>query len=518
MQSRWKTEDAARCAGALALRCYTSRLLGADPALVLHGGGNTSLKLRDPSLADDADVLFVKGSGTDLAAVQTSDFTALRLREATALLEGEELDSAAMFARLDDLVVRRPAPKPSVETLLHAALPSRYVEHTHADAILAVANTEHGERILAEIYGDLAPTVAYRHSGFDLAKACAEAYRHHATDRTIGLILRFHGVVAFANDARESYENMIRLATMAETYLDAHDAWALPAAPIAAPPPDRLAVAGLRASICRGAGFPLVMQVMRDPFARHFAGRKDLADLCGQGPATPQHAIFGRRVPLLDRDVTRFVSRYRAYLSASLTAAEAQRVDPTPRIAVLAEVGVCALGVTATYARIAAEIFRHDMEIMVRAHAHDRYRSAPAPLMARAELEYGGFEARERESAAAERPLLGQVAVVTARALEAAPRRVESLVRQGCAVAIAGRSDVPGVEVDDAIRCFPIADDTLTAWDACLDDVVLAFGGLDLLVIGADEARLVEPGAALLALSPAGGRTERVGAPTQVTG
>jgi hypothetical protein len=260
-----------------------------------------------------------------------------------------------------------------------------------------------------------------------------------------------------------------------------------------------------------------VMQVMRDPFARHFAARKDLADLCGQGPATPQHAIFGRRVPLLDRDVTRFVSRYRAYLSASLTAAEAERVDPTPRIAVLPDVGVCALGITATYARIAAEVFRHDMEIMVRAQTHDRYRSAPAPLMARAELEYGGFEGRERESAAA-RPLLGQVAVVTARALEAAPRRVESLVRQGCAVAIAGQSDVQGAEVDDAIRCFPIEDDTLTAWDACLDDVVLAFGGLDLLVIGADEAQLVEPSAALRALSPAGGRTERVGAPTQVTG
>ena len=224
-----------------------------------------------------------------------------------------------MFARLDGLVARRPAPKPSVETLLHAALPARYVEHTHADAVLAVANTEHGEPILADLYGDLAPTVPYRHSGFDLAKACAEGYRSHGTDRTIGLILRFHGVVAFADDARRIVRE--HDPARCDGGVVSRRARRVGAAGSAdrAPPPDRLAVAGLRASISRAAGFPLVMQVMRDPFARHFAGRTDLAELCGQGPATPQHAIFGRRVPLLDRDVTRFVDRYRDYLAASLT-------------------------------------------------------------------------------------------------------------------------------------------------------------------------------------------------------
>ena len=515
LQSRWHTEEAARYTDALALRCYTSRLLGADAALVLYGGGNTSVKLRDTSLAAGADLLFVKGSGSDLAKVGPSDFTPLRLREVCALLEGDELDAAAMFAKLDGLIAQRPAPKPSVETLLHAALPSRYVEHTHADAVLAVANTEHGERILADLYGDLAPTVAYRHSGFGLAQACAEVYRNRATARTIGLVLRFHGAVAFADDARESYENMIRLAAMAEAYLDARGAWTLPTAPVGAPP-DRLAVAGLRASICRAAGFPMVMQVMRDSFALHFAARADLPELCNQGPATPQHAIFGRRVPLLDADVSRFVDRYRAYLDAALPPAEAERVDASPRIAVLPDIGVCALGVSASYARIAAEIFRHDMEIMVRAQAHDRYRAAPAPLMARAELAYGGFEARERRLAASAQPLLGQVAALTAAAVEAAPRRVESLIRQGCAVAIAGRLDLPIVAADDALKCFPHAGARPAAWEAFLDDVVLAFGGLDLLVTSPDETRLAEQSAALLALSPAGGRVERVGTPIQV--
>jgi rhamnose utilization protein RhaD (predicted bifunctional aldolase and dehydrogenase) len=509
LESRWNTDEAARCTDALALRCYSSRLLGADGALVLHGGGNTSLKLEN--------TLFVKGSGSDLAHVTPADFASLDWGATRVLLAGEQLDSAKMHAKLDDLIVRRPAPKPSVETLMHAALPARFVEHTHADAILAIANTEHADRILTEVYGDLAPTVPYRHSGFDLAQACAATYYERATDRTIGLVLQFHGAVAFADDARQSYENMIRLVAMAEAFLDARGAWTLPTA-TTAPPLDRLAVAGLRASVSRAAGYPLVMQVMRDPFALHFASRADLEELCSHGPATPQHAIFGRRVPLLDRDVTRFVDHYRDYLSASLTPAEAERVDPSPRIAVLPDIGVCAFGVSAAHARIAAEIFRHDMEVMTRAQAHDRYRAAPAPLMARAELEYGGFEARERERAAAERPLLGQVAAVTAAAAEATARRIDSLVQQGCAVAIAGQSGLAGVETGDAVRCFPLASDTPAAWDAFLDEVVITYGGLDLLVADVDERYRAEQSTALLALSPTGGRVEGGAVPLQLAG
>ncbi|MFO1206790.1 MAG: class II aldolase/adducin family protein [Burkholderiales bacterium] len=510
MKSRWDTVEATRCADALALRCYTSRLLGAEPALVLHGGGNTSLKLGG--------TLFVKGSGSDLGTVTPADFTPLDLGGTQALLEGPALDTAQMHACLDELVVRRPAPKPSVETLMHAALPARFVEHTHADAALAVANTANGERILADLYGDLAPAVAYRHSGFDLARACLDVYRQHPSDRTIGLVLQFHGVVAFADDARESYENMIRLAAMAESYLDRHGAWALPAAASAAPPLDRLAVARLRAAISRAAGFPLVMRVMRDPFARHFARRDDLEELCGQGPATPQHAIFGRRVPLLDADVSGFVDRYRAYLSGALPPQAADAADPSPRIAVVGNVGVCALGVSAAHAGIAAEIFRHDMEIMTRAHAHDCYRAAPAALMARAEVEYGGFEARERARVATDRPLLGQVAGVTAAALESAPGRIEQLVREGCAVAIAGRGSLPGVDAGDAVQTFASADATQAGWDAFLDEALLAFGGLDLLVCTDDETRIADDTAPLLAASPVGGRVERIASLPRTTG
>ena len=506
MKSRWNPEDAARCDGALALRSYSSRLLGAEPSLVLHGGGNTSVKLRVPALADEGDVLYVKGSGSDLATVEPRDFAPLRLQELVSLLQREELESNEMHALLESMIAQHPSPKPSVETLLHAALPFRYVEHTHADAVLAVANTASGERILGNVYGDLAPVVPYRHSGFDLARASVAAFRAHATDRTIGLVLRFHGVVAFADDARASYENMMRLAALAEAYLDARGAWTLPAASIAAAAPDRIAIASLRTSICRAFGFPLVMQVARDPFALHFASRADLEELCSQGPATPQHAVFARRVPLVGDAVELYVAAYRAFLAASLPTADAARMDPTPRIVVHRDIGVCALGVNAEYARITGEIFRHDMEVMVRAQAHDRYRSAPAPLIARAELEYGGFEARERHLAGSSKPLLGQIALVTASAAEAEPMRVESLLALGAAVAIAGRSAVGWSAHGAGLREFPLETDTPSAWEALLDEIVLAFGGLDLLVTTADQAGVAQRCTPLLALSPVDGQ------------
>lgn len=504
MQSSWNATEAAGYTDALALRAYSSRLLGGDPTLVLHGGGNTSVKLRDP--ASGADLLFVKGSGSDLATVEPTDFTPLWLKDVTALFARETLDANEMYALLDPMIARRPSPKPSVETLLHAALPAHHVEHTHADAVLAVGNTEQGARILADLYGELAPTVPYRHSGFELAKACADVCRTQATARTIGLVLRFHGAVAFADDARTSYENMIRLASVAEDYLASRDAWTLPAAHAPARPLDRLALARLRAMISRSTGFPLVMQVMRDPFAFHFASRPDLAELCSQGPATPQHAIFARRIPFVGDDVRTYVSACRDYLAASLPEADAARLDATPRIAVLPGIGVCALGVTGEYARIAAEIFRHDMEIMVRAQAHDRYRAAPAASIARAELEYGGFEQRERSRAACEKPLLGLVAAVTARAADRAPERVDGLLAQGAIVAIAGRPKVLPAAAGDALKVYHLADRTASAWEAVLDELVLACGGVDLLLAAPEEAVFTQRCTPLLAVSPAAGR------------
>lgn len=391
MNSLWNDAVAQRCRSALALRAYSSRLIGGDRNLVLYGGGNTSLKQDG--------VLHVKGTGSDLGAVDESGFTALDLHRLRELLADQQQSDDDIMRRVDTYKLDPAAPRPSIETCLHAALPHAFVEHAHADAVLAVANVAAGAAACAEAFGELAPVVPYRHSGAALARACKSVFDQCATPQTIGLVLAFHGVVAFGATARESYDNLVRLVNAAETFLRKHGAWVMPAA--GPQVPDMAAAEKLRAAASAVAGFPLAMQVVCTPATLAFARRPDLADVALQGPPTPQHAIYTKRIPLLGTDVGAFAADYRAYLARTLGPAAEHRIDAAPRIALSPEFGLCAFGVDAHYAGVAAEIYAHDIEIITRASTHGAYRSAVESDIARAELEYGGFEQRVRAAAAA---------------------------------------------------------------------------------------------------------------------
>src|SRR5687767_14694208 len=173
MKSRWSDTEAARCSSDAELRVYTSRLLGAEPSLVLHGGGNTSVKLRQKNvLGDDEEILFVKGSGWDLATIEAEGFAPVKLSHLRRLAELEELSDPAMVNEMLTHMTRSDAPAPSVEAILHAILPYRFVDHTHADAIVTVTNSVDGARRIREIYGDTVVVIPYVMPGFDLARVC----------------------------------------------------------------------------------------------------------------------------------------------------------------------------------------------------------------------------------------------------------------------------------------------------------------------------------------------------------
>ena len=380
MQNLWDDAIAREYTTPLALRAWTSRLLGSDRNLVLYGGGNTSYKT--------AGTLYVKGTGSDLAGVLEPHFTALDLAALRALLEDPALDDAGVMRRIEACKRETSAPKPSIETLLHAVIPHPWVEHAHADAILAVANVESCFETCAEVFGELAPVVPYRHSGAALARACKSVYETSATHNTIGLILAFHGVVAFGRDARESYGNLLRLVNLAENWLKNRGAWQLPEDHTAA---KAASAEVLRERISAAAGFPLSLYIDRSPLAMAWVRRADLAEVATQGPPTPQHAIYTKRLPLLDDDVEGYTSRYRSSLEREL-GAEARHVDATPRIALDPGLGVCIFGVNQHYAAITAEIYQHGVAIMTRAAAHGQYRAASLADISFAELEYGGFE------------------------------------------------------------------------------------------------------------------------------
>src|SRR5438874_1454670 len=226
MKSLWRDDEAGQYAGLLGPRVYTSRLLGRDKSLVLHGGGNTSVKLREKNLfGEDQEVLYVKGSGWDLETIEAEGFAPVPAAHLRRLAGLPALSDPQMMNELKTHRLRAGAPSPSVESLLHAILPHAYVDHTHADAVLAISNAPDGEKRVREIYGDRVVVIPYIMAGFDLASYCAREFPRQAGKRTIGMVLLSHGIFSFGKDARESYERMIVLVSIAPEFMQRQIAW-----------------------------------------------------------------------------------------------------------------------------------------------------------------------------------------------------------------------------------------------------------------------------------------------------
>jgi len=475
----WHDDEALACADDRALRVLTSRWLGRDDSLTLYGGGNTSIKAPWPVPGGGAvPGLLVKGSGADLAEVTERDFTPIRLEGAVELLSGPDLDNDALMAALEPLKLDATAPRPSIETLLHASLPARFVEHTHADTALALIDTEHGEAITRKVYGEFAAWVPFRHSGFDLARVCADVFARDATPSTRALLLANHGVVAFGDSARESFDNMLELVRRAEGYLRDRNAWTLPRAAVPPRTADgALTLARLRQALARASGFIPVLCVDDTPETLAFVRRPDLDRVAREGPPTPQHAVFTKRWPALGLDVDAYVREYEAYGREAGQAFPADALpDPAPRVLLDPVFGMIALSVDGQHARMTARVYAHDIAIITRANAHDRYKSLPADAVMAAEVHYGGFDRKRLERRSTDLPLLGCVIGVTA-ALDPTLRAV--LERAGADLAI--------IDADaDAIRA------------------AYAFGGVDAhLDAGEGPPPLAE---SLLGLAPRGGR------------
>jgi rhamnose utilization protein RhaD (predicted bifunctional aldolase and dehydrogenase)/NAD(P)-dependent dehydrogenase (short-subunit alcohol dehydrogenase family) len=489
MQSLWDDAEATGFTGPLAQRVYTSRLLGRDHALVLHGGGNTSVKVRQPDVFGQLeDVLYVKGSGWDLETIEEPGFAPVRLDRVRRLLSLDRLSDTQMVRELRASLVDPSAPTPSVETLLHALLPHTFVDHTHADALLAITNTADGAARVREAYGDLVVVVPYVMPGFDLAREVAARFPKELGPRTIGLVLLNHGVFSFGDTARQSYERMSDLVGRAEASLAAQRAWSLPTGQVRpTPPPNRVELASLRRQVSDVAGFPTIMRTNRGPQALAFVQRADLAELAGQGPATPDHVIRTKRLPQVGRDVDAYQAAYERYFAehAASSAQRLQMLDPAPRIILDPELGLLSVGQTAQDAAIAADLYQHTIDIVLRATALGGYRALPAAdLFA---VEYWDLEQAKLRRSSSPPAYAGEIALVTGAASGIGKATAEALLRRGAAVVgldrnpritelFGGRPEFLGVECD-----LRRAEDI----ERALDAGVAAFGGLDMLVLNA---------------------------------
>ena len=484
MENLWNDIEAEQHQGLLAERVYTSRLLGADPALVLHGGGNTSVKDESRNIFGEiAATLYVKGSGSDLATIEQKDFVAVRMDAMLKLSHLAKLSDIDMARELKSASLDPAAPAPSVEAILHALIPHRFVDHTHADAIVAITNTADGEARIRELFGDAVIVLPYVMPGFDLAKLCAEVFPVEATARTVGMVLMNHGIFTFGDSAKQSYDRMIDLVGRAEDYLNRNAPLAQPAD--IAPTADWHALPGLRKKVSAAAGFPVLLRSHTSNATLAFARHPKVADISQRGPATPDHIIRTKRLAMLGRDVEAYAQDYRNYFEKNSIAATLTMLDPAPRVVVDPEFGLISVGRSARDAQIVEDIYLHTQDIILRAEALGGYRAlGVADLFS---MEYWDLEQAKLKKAGAAKAYAGEIALVTGAASGIGKACVESFLSRGAAVV--------GVDINPAVQALyrgradylGIAAD-LTSMDAIrglLEQTIRKFGGLDMLVLNA---------------------------------
>ena len=486
MINRWNEEEAAASPGPLGECAYGSRLLGADPSLVLHGGGNTSVKTGFTDVTGRRiDALYVKGSGWDMAAITEEGFAPLPLDRLAELLSLDSLSDTEMMRELAAARLDPAAPMPSVETLLHALLPHPAVQHSHADVIVTLTNTPDGHRLAEEAFGGAAGIVPYVMPGFDLAKEASRMWPDFPPDIT-GLVLLNHGLFTFGPDAGAAYRRHVELITRAEERLERTAPVAVGAAP-GLPPVSRTVLADLRLRVSRAAGRPMVMRRHCGPDVARFVSRPDLADLARRGPLTPDHVIRTKPHPLVGRDVEGFAAAYREYFGAHRSRArtEPTMLDPAPRVVLDPELGMLTVGETAQAAAVAADIYHRTIPVLERAEDH---LGGYVPLSAGDlfEVEYWDLEQAKLRRAGAPAELAGAAAVVTGAASGIGRACAAELLRRGCAVA--GLDRDPSVETafeGEAWLGLPTDVTDRAAGERALDRAVERFGGADIVVAAA---------------------------------
>ena len=497
----------------LAARVYTTRLLGRDPKLVLHGGGNTSVKTIVPDLlGEEVAVLCVKGSGADMAVIEPAGLPAVRLDRLRKLRARTELTDEDMVRVQRENLLDPAAPNPSVETLLHAFLPHKFVDHTHANAILSLVDQPDGEAICADLYDGRMSVVPYVMPGFALAKMAADVY--DAKPDVEGLILHKHGIFTFGDSARDAYERMIALVTLAEGRLQRNRT----AVFVTAQLPQAIAPLTVVAPILRGACSRkdariegawrrLILDFRTGPDIMNFVGGADIARYSQAGVVTPDHTIRTKNWPLVvaapengkaddfkhaaHAAVKAFVERYDDYFTRqnARVGGIKKALDPLPRVALVPGLGLFGLGRSKKDASIAADLAQCAVEVIADAEAIGRFESISEAEMF--DMEYWSLE-QAKLSAAAEKPLAGQIAVITGAGGTIGGATAKAFAAAGAEVALLDLDEGAAAERAKnlggaalAVRC-DVTD--AASVSAAFERVVEAFGGVDIVVSNAGAA------------------------------
>jgi rhamnulose-1-phosphate aldolase/alcohol dehydrogenase len=542
MDNLWRDTEARSLEG-IDLLVYRSRLIGRDPRLVLWGGGNTSLKHVETDFRGrPVRVMRIKGSGVDLKTVGPDGFPGIRLDDLEPLQERGAMADQEMVHYLVRCLVDPGSPRPSIETLLHGFLPAPHVDHTHADAILALTNTVDGRRHVREAFGEDAVWVPYLRPGFALSRRVAEAVR--AAPRARCAVLEKHGLIAWGSTARESYDTTIAFNTRAEEYARDRARGRAVFGGIVVPPLDpavrrrvvaRLAPA-LRGRLAGGADGvarrPLVLRFEDSDDILEFVGSEAGPQLALAGPATPDHLMYTRARPLVARlppgadlrtdagiaalgeslaaDFGKYADWYALYLrkhaggpaagsGAATPAGAGPGAGPVagrhPRVILIPGVGLLAAGRDARRAAMVAEIYHHTIAVLRAASGIGTYESLS--LQDCHDIESWPLEIYRLSLAPPGPELEGRVALVTGAASGIGRAIARRLAAEGCHVAVTDRDEPGARALADEIETAHGAGRALAARldvgdeaavRSVFEGTVLVWGGIDVVVSNAGFA------------------------------
>jgi rhamnulose-1-phosphate aldolase/alcohol dehydrogenase len=479
-----------------------SHLLGSDRAVANFGGGNTSAKgTATDHVGREIEVMWVKGSGSDLATMERGDFTPLRLEEMLAVFDRDEMSDEAMVAHLARCQVDPAAPRSSIETLLHAFVPAPHVHHTHPDGINVLAGTRDGERLVAECFGDEAAWIPYIRPGFTLAKQVGRAVRENPDLKLV--VLAKHGLVVWGDSAEEAYRRTIEVINRAVDFVNAHTAGTQRfGGSVAHEEQDvlRAVLPALRGAVSSERAKVLVVD--RSPRVLEFVSSEAADELVTVGAACPDHLVHTKRLPLwipfdpanedpetlrariLDR-AEAFRDDYRTYVGD-----RAEPADPDARVVLIQHVGLIGVGTSTKAARLSRDLYHRAIEVMAGAHALGGFVSLDAAESFA--VEYWPLELYKLSLAPPPGELQGRVALVTGAAGGIGRAIVDALAAAGaCVVGF----DLDGDGAQDAVsalgdRGVGVGGDVTSepAVRAAYDRAVMTFGGVDIVVSNAGIA------------------------------
>ena len=491
MENLWQEEESRRFAHSdLAMRVYTSRLLGRSDELVLHGGGNTSVKSTQTNIfGQEEDILFVKGSGWDLKTIEEEGFSPARLQTLLRLSRLPSMTDTEMARELKASMTNPNSPSPSIEAILHALIPCKFVDHTHTDAVVALSNSPEGKEILEAIYGKTVLILPYIMPGFVLATQVYEATKEIDWANLEGIVLMHHGLFTFNDDAKESYDKMIELVTKAEDHLKSIGAFDKLAEAVYQPSSaDYLSLAQARQAASLHHKAPMLASWKMDSKNVGFSSLENIDDIATRGPLTPDHTLQTKRTPAILADnpsegVNTFAEEYLKYFEKN-NDGSLSCLDPAPRYAVWKGKGTVVFSANTKKKKIISDMVEHTIRAIQWGEALGGWTVLSEEEIF--ELEYWELEQAKLKLAPAKSEYDGKIALVTGAASGIGKACVEAFVSKGAAVIaidinpkIKDTFEQPGV-----LGCIcDITDDH--SIQQAINAGVGAFGGIDIVVSNA---------------------------------